>query len=427
MKYSYNKTLQWSITKKLSNLSFSITLLLIIASVSIIGTIIEQDKNIEYYQINYPTTHNINWKFITFFGINHIYTNWWFLCLLILFFGSLVACSFSRQLPELKNARNWKFMPYNSNYKLITNSLPIQSLINITFTLNSTQYYVFQKDHRIYGYKGLAGRIAPIFVHISLIITLTGSIIGLFSGFTAQQMIPSKETFHTQSITKSGLLSHLPTSIVGKIDNFFIEYNTDHSIKQFYSSIKLTDNYGKLLTKKLIYVNSPLKFKNIVFYQTAWNINAVKLKIDNFIIQQTLTESSLNNTRIWVYPLPLNASKPLYIIITGLQNQISLYNSSGHLLKLLNKGEKIILNNHSITIIELMTSTGLQIKTDPGTNFIYLGFFILIISITISYLSYNQIWINKNLQITGTTNRGTLNFEKELIKIQKKYINKITK
>nr|YP_010904178.1 Cytochrome c biogenesis protein [Catenella fusiformis]WCH57429.1 Cytochrome c biogenesis protein [Catenella fusiformis] len=426
MKYLYNKTLQWHITKQLSNLSFSITLFLVIASTSVVGTIIEQDKNIEYYQTNYPTTHSINWKTIIGFGINHLYTSWWFLCLLILFCCSLVTCTFSRQLPELKNARSWKFMPYSNKNRLAINSLPMLSLKRMIFILNSKQYYVFQKNHLIYAYKGLIGRIAPIFVHISIITALTGSMIGLLGGFTAQQMIPTKEFFHIQSITKSGLYSHLPTTIVGRIDNFVIERNQDNSIKQFYSYITLLNNKGKQLSHKLIYVNSPLKFEGTIFYQTAWNINAIKMKIDNFVVQQKLTEHKLNNQRIWVYTLQIEPNSPIHMIITGLQNKISIYNSSGNLLKLIEVKEEIVVNNHSITITELMTSTGLQIKTDPGNDIVYLGFFILISSTMISYLSYSQIWIKhnqQNIQITGHTNRAQLTFEKELTSIQKQYVN----
>lgn len=424
MKYLQNKTLQWNITKQLSNLSFSITLFLIIGSISILGTVIEQDKSIEYYQINYPITCSINWKTITYFGINHIYTTWWFVCLLVLFCCSLVTCTFSRQLPELKNARKWKFMPYNNKHPLIINSLSTKSFINIIFTLNSRQYYVFQKNYRIYGYKGLVGRIAPIFVHISLIIALTGSMIGLLSGFTAQQMVANKETFHVQSITKSGLYSRLPINIIGRVDDFSIEHNKDSSIKQFYSYITLFNNKGQNLNHKLIYVNSPLKFKGITFYQTAWSINAIKVKIDNFTIQQKLTENKLNNKRVWIYTLYTEPYNPLYIIITGVQNKISIYNSSGNLLKLIEIGEKIIINDHKISIVELMTSTGLQVKTDPGKDIVYLGFLILTASIIISYLSYSQIWINQSqqeIQIIGHTNRSQLTFEQELVNMQKQY------
>nr|YP_010903979.1 Cytochrome c biogenesis protein [Caulacanthus ustulatus]WCH57230.1 Cytochrome c biogenesis protein [Caulacanthus ustulatus] len=431
MKYSYYKNLQWQFIKKLSNLNFSILLLLIIACTSIIGTVIEQDKDIQYYQSNYPINSSsinyINWKNIALFGLDHIYATWWFISLLILFFCSLLTCTFSRQLPSLRNARVWKFMPNDSIYKqdIKIKSISNISCTNMTYILNLQKYYVFQKDTRIYSYKGLIGRISPIFVHVSLIITLFGSMIGFFSGFTAQEIIPNREIFHIQNTISSGFYSYLPNNIIGKIDHFFIEYNQDKSIKQFYSNLTLLTNKGKYLTTKLISVNSPLKFSGLTFYQTSWNINAIKVEFDRQIVQQKLIETTFNNTRIWVYNLSIEPNKQLSFVISGLNNQICIYNSSGDLMQKINIGEKLNLNNHEFTITELMTSTGIQIKTDPGIYIVYIGFLILIISIALSYLSYCEVWIDhdkNSVRITGLTNRGQLTFEEELIKIHKQFL-----
>nr|QCI07121.1 cytochrome c biogenesis protein ccs1 [Hypnea pannosa] len=429
MKYLQYKTLKWKIVRKLSNLNFSITLLLTIGIISILGTIIEQDKNISYYQSNYPVksyiSYLINWKNILYLGLDHIYRTWWFISLIILFFCSLITCTFSQQLPSLRNARHWKFMPYGKYKNSNINYLPIKSFINIIYSLNQHNYYVFQRNNKIYGYKGLAGRLAPIFVHISIIITLTGNILGMFTGFISQQIIPKGEIFHVQNFIKSGKYSHLPYNIIGKIDDFYIEYNTNSSIKQFYSSISLKNNKNKNLIQKKVYVNSPLKFHGLTFYQTSWNLEGLKIQIDDKLIQQKLQEIKINKIRAWIYNFDFTTYNSLFFLINGLNNPILIYNSSGQLLQNVKINEKFTINNHKIIIKEVIPSTGIQIKTDPGIQIVYSGFFILIISIFISYLSYHQIWINgKNNKIIlkGVTNRGHLTFEEELTEIQKYYI-----
>ena len=73
----------------------------------------------------------------------------------------------------------------------------------------------------------------------------------------------------------------------------------------------------------------------------------------------------------------------------------------------------------SFTFLEIISSTGLQIKTDPGIPVIYIGFFFLMISTLISYITYSQIWIiqkNQKLFIGGTTNRALFDFELEFLK-----------
>ena len=73
----------------LADLRFAIAILLIIASVSIIGTIIEQEQSIEFYKLNYPLTNKIfgvlSWDIILRFGLDHVYKTWWFISCIILF------------------------------------------------------------------------------------------------------------------------------------------------------------------------------------------------------------------------------------------------------------------------------------------------------------------------------------------------------
>ena len=73
-------------------------------------------------------------------------------------------------------------------------------------------------------------------------------------------------------------------------------------------------------------------------------------------------------------------------------------------------------------MVDILSSTGLQIKTDPGIPLIYTGFFFLMLSTLISYLTYSQIWViknNKEIFIGGNTTRGTFEFEIEFLKLIK--------
>ena len=78
-----------NIFKSIADLRFAILILLIIASFSIIGTVIEQDQSIETYKVNYPLTNKIfgflSWDLIIQFGFDHIYKTWWFITLIFLF------------------------------------------------------------------------------------------------------------------------------------------------------------------------------------------------------------------------------------------------------------------------------------------------------------------------------------------------------
>nr|YP_010198895.1 Cytochrome c biogenesis protein [Hydropuntia urvillei]UAD88344.1 Cytochrome c biogenesis protein [Hydropuntia urvillei] len=426
------KNILWQAFKKLSHLSVSISLLLIIAIISMIGTVIEQNQNISYYQISYPINKQffnfvINWKTILNLGLDHIYSNSFFIITLILFFCSLLICTVSNQLPSLKNARKWKFLQKTRRIhdKAHFNQISQISICNMIYSLHKNNYYIFHKENNIYAYKGLAGRIAPIFVHFSIIITLTGSLISLLGGFTAQEIIPNGEIFHIKNIIQSGFNSKIPNNLIGKIKNFSINYNTDNSIQQFFSHIILYDNESKYIIQKNIFVNSPLIFNNFTFYQTDWEINGIRLKIGNSeIIQKTIEKNKINNRILWSCQLPINNKSYIVLVFTQLGNNIFIYDTSNHLITSTTLQEKVVINNTTLKILEIMTNTGLQIKTDPGIFITYTGFLVLMLSIIISYISYSQIWITsieQFMKIAGFTNRATLNFEEDLINIEEIY------
>nr|YP_009488617.1 cytochrome c biogenesis protein ccs1 [Grateloupia filicina]AWD77284.1 cytochrome c biogenesis protein ccs1 [Grateloupia filicina] len=431
MKILSYKNISWNILKIVSSLNFSIILLLLIALVSILGTIIEQDQSLLYYQTSYPVSENkfypFNWHTIVFLGLDHLYANWWFLLIIFLFFVSLIICTFSRQLPVLKNARNWKFLQQTKNMKKIKifQSFSFASISNMIYSLNSCSYYVFHRGHSVYAYKGLLGRIAPIFVHFSIILTLIGTIIGLFGGFIVQEMVPNGETFHLNNVVKSGVQSRLPYNLVGFINDFSIEYNQDGSIQQFFSSVSIMSNEGESLITQQISVNSPLTFNGITFYQTDWQVNALRFRLGQApIMQKKLNKIQIGNKTIWFCNLPVSSKEGVNIVITGLTGELFLYDSNGMLLKTCNVNQRVEIYNTSFMVKEIMASTGLQIKADPGISVVYLGFFILIISVITSYLSYSQIWVKSavnNMDLAGFTNRAVLAFEEDFIAIQKVY------
>ena len=98
-----------------------------------------------------------------------------------------------------------------------------------------------------------------------------------------------------------------------------------------------------------------------------------------------------------------------------------MYNESGKFLGNIELNESVNFQR-PITLLEIISSTGLQIKIDPGIPIIYLGFFLLMVSTLISYITYSQIWIlqkNQKIFIGGNTNRAVFEFELEFLKFLK--------
>jgi cytochrome c biogenesis protein len=415
--------------RSLADLRFAISILLIIALFSIIGTVIEQDQSIETYKLNYPLTNKVfgflSWDIILKFGFDHVYKTWWFISLILLFGISLLTCTFLQQLPSLKIARRCQFFRTTQQFcrlKIFTQS-PHLNFAYLLFKIKKKNYSIFQQKNIVYCYKGLIGRIAPIIVHFSMILVLIGSIIGSLTGFKAQEIIPKTETFHIQNILNNGSLTLIPKTSA-RINDFWITYTKQTTIAQFYSDLSILDVDGNEINHKTIFVNSPAKYNNIDYYQTDWNLIGLRVQDNNrVILEYPLVNIANDSNKIWLTWIPNNQklNDGITLLIDNLQGYCSIYNKSGLFLGNLELNETFNSNN-SITLLDILSSTGVQIKTDPGIPLIYSGFVFLMLSSLISYISYSQIWIVKDKEIIfigGNTTRATYGFELEFLKLIK--------
>ena len=422
--------------KKLANLQFAIGLLITIGFMVAVGTIIEQDQSLNFYKENYPETNPLlgflSWRIITLLNFDQVYSAWWFIVVLLLFGSSLLACTFTTQLPSVKTFKIWKFINQNSQYK----NLKVSSEINlgisntIAYNCNDNKYHFFRQRKKGYAYSGLLGRVAPIVVHASIIVLLIGSTVGTFLGYTAQEIVPRGEIFHIQNLTKFGNISYVPQTLSCRINNFWITYTKDLKTDQFYSDLSLFDKKGNEVRRKIIFVNEPLAFNDIVLYQTDWDIVGLKLRLDNGkVFQVPLKKITKGSGRFWFGLLNLNdvTATNLTIVVNDLNGKIFLYNSKGVLVQESNVGGFITINeNLRIQVSDFITRTGLQIKSDPGINIVYFSFLLLIVSIYVSFFTYSQIWLVElatNIKIGGNSNRSVLFFQEDFRKIIRRSVD----
>jgi cytochrome c biogenesis protein len=119
----------------------------------------------------------------------------------------------------------------------------------------------------IYAWKGIIGRFGSDMTHISLLLILLGAIIGSVYGYK-----------DFRGIYVGGTLTVPQADFKLKLDKFWIEYYDTGQIRQYNSLLTVIEDGREVLTKQ-IWVNEPLYYKGIRFYQssfgTAWD------KIDN--------------------------------------------------------------------------------------------------------------------------------------------------
>jgi len=411
------------IFRYLADLRFAIFILLMISVCSIIGTVIEQDQSIETYKLNYPITNRLfgflSWETIIQFGFDHVYKTWWFISLIIIFGTSLSTCTFLQQLPSIKIARRCQFIRTSETFTRLKVStvLTKRTFSKIIGNIKSGNYSLFQQKNLLYCYKGLSGRIAPIIVHFSMILILLGTIVGSIGGFKSQEIIPKTESFHIQNIFNNGQLTKIP-NLSGRVNDFWITYTPQKTVSQFYSDISILDTKGNEIKRQTSSVNSPAIYNGIYFYQTDWNLIGLRIKYENNqIIEYPLINTLDTKNKVWLTWISNseNLTDGVIAIIDNLQGYSSIYDNQGKFLGNLELNENFT-ENSDIQLVEILSSTGLQIKSDPGIPIIYTGFFFLMISTLISYITYSQIWMyqkNSQIFIGGNTTRATFEFELE--------------
>ena len=421
------------IPKILIDLKFSILILALIAFASSFGSFIEQDEPRSFYEENYPIEKPIygfvTSKIILNLGFDHVYNTWWFLLLLFILGLSLIGCTLTRQFPLVKNSKEYFFRKQSNSFLRLPFSIKLQKNFYlkeiILIKLQKLNLYIYQKGDLIYGYKGLIGRISPILVHVSLILILGGSTLGAFKNFKAQEVLPKGEVFHIQNPLKIGRLTPLP-NITTRVNDFWVDYK-NNKINQFYSNLSILDNYGNEVKNQTISVNNPIRFNDIDFYQSDWNLIGVRIKnLENNQIYEYPVFKLNKNAKSWITWIN-DSSKTISIVFDQLENTFSTYDEKGKFLEIKNIGDPI---TKKYTIIDLLPSTGLLIKYDPSIQLIYLGFGLLMITTLLSYLPYTQFWIfenSKNIWVGSSTNRGKIQLEIEFENLIRETENKVYK
>jgi cytochrome c biogenesis protein len=346
----------------------------------------------------------------------------------------LIACTFKRQLPALKTAKTWKYYQRSTQFEklALSTELDMGSPQSFAPFLQNKGYHIFQEGDALYARKGIIGKIGPIIVHIGMIIILLGAMWGAFTGFLAQEMIPSGSIFQVKNIFEAGILSdrQIPKNWAVKVNRFWIEYSTQGAIDQFYSDLSVIDKTGKELKRKTIFVNEPLRYDGVTFYQTSWGIAGARVQLNNspifqLPIAQVPTENKTNLWGTWI-PTKPDLSEGVSLIVKDLQGTAIVYDRKGELSGAVRVGQSIEVNGINLKLIDLIGSTGLQIKADPGVPIVYTGFALLMAGVVMSYFSHSQIWALQHgdrFYVGGKTNRAQVTFERELIEILDSFKN----
>lgn len=253
----------------LSSLQFGVVLLTAIAVVSIIGTLIPQGRELEFYREQYPLLSTL----IYLFRFDRTYSSPLFMGLLGLLGLNLVMCSIIK-FPRLLQAT---FKPDRTPSASAVQAMPISltvdrcSLEDVQKAFSGKGFNLRPQDEQhLYGEKGRFGRLGATVVHISLLFLLAGGMVTLLTGLRGQIVLETGQAAATARLADG---SDIPLGFVIQLDRFDVEFYESHPgrPKSFLSAVTVTPDGGESFPRD-IRVNHPLDLNGFTVYQSSYGV-----------------------------------------------------------------------------------------------------------------------------------------------------------
>jgi cytochrome c biogenesis protein len=422
--------------------------LVLLATTSIIGTIILQNGTQQQYLRLYGEGF---YNLIKIFNIDDMYHAWWFLALMVILCINIVVCS----IEKLSNT--WKIifpkqLKFNPDRFRKQKNLEIFTLKKDGVSLSNDYERILSKaigtvikkqtdtSTVLYAEKGRWTRMGVYVVHFSILLLLTGALIGAAFGFKAHLNLDEGATSDTAFMAKKRLPINFGFSI--RCNDFDVKFYDTGAPDEFKSNITIIEN-GKESFTKDIRVNHPLRYKGINIFQASYGSgkpNGAVLEI----IRQSDKRVTDHTLKIGD-DIQLPGNKGLF----KLEGFLPHFDFRGNNLGDAFIGKIVPTDGKSFQIalpikfptfdrmrkgdfafvvkeFEQKYYTGLQITKDPGVWYVYSGFIFLIIGCWITFFMSHQSYFieiksaennTSTISISGTTNRNNQGMRLKIKKI----------
>lgn len=385
----------------LSSAKLAITLFLILAFISIFGTIIPQGEPSQFYFMKYGSFLG---KIIIFLKLDNAYHSWWYIGTLFLFLVNLIGCSIKR-FPI-----SWKLYKRDP-VEINPENLPYKYEITVKGKLSEIESLIFEKLKFKRAEKNFQGKtlfykdlnrwahFSVYLVHFSIIIIIVGALIGAVLGYRGNLWIIEGQTSNTVLPFRDKEPIFLDFSI--KLNKFVIESYPDGTPKEYISNVTIID--GNHTLNATIKVNSPLKYKGLSFYQASYDtIPEFKIKVkykneEKFYMLNSFSPVSLNDR----YTIALNDFGEVHGLIYA---KITLLDSKTdkQIPGIIIKGfphfnisvDKDVMQIFLEDIGKITYISGLQVKKDPGVPVVYAGFILIILGLLgVYFFEPSTFWV----------------------------------
>ncbi len=424
--------------ERISSIRLTIALCIILALVSLIGTLVPQNLTFKEYENLFGTGVA---KATLLLGINDLYHTKVFFLLLLLFTSNLVICSMKRfprvwrdihkerTIPSNTDFKNWR---YQETFTCTVAPEEIEGALEPVMAKALGKRYqqkVLNPRKRIFFIdRNRYARIGPYVVHLGIFFILLGGLAGLLFGFKGFLTLPEGTESDTAWSLAQG--KEIPLDFKIRCNKFVVLHYPDGSPKEYRSEVSLFDLEGNKIIDKAIRVNHPLSYQGITFYQSTYGSSEnLTLQIKNNKTGKTsLIHTDLNTPfplpgegekqarafdfkHNWHVPMEMVKRSPFPKQDLGPAARIVIFDKNGFekpfwVFKDLPNFRKKEDQPYHFILQEFrsVSYTGLQVVKDPGTPLVWLGCILMIIGFVISFLVDHEIlWAVSEIQEDNKT------------------------
>lgn len=292
--------------KFFSSVKLAVVLLIILAIVSVIGTVIQQNEAPEKYLAEYSQSTVQLFETLGFFDLYH---TWWFVLLLFFLTANLTVCTLDR-FPHawriitapLKPIEDDGLKAVQFKKEIVFKGGMDKAEERATKVLNAHRYrFVESKSAGMTQFitqKGVYSRLGVYVTHTSIILIFVGALTGSFFGFKAFLNLPEGSASRVVYLRNepmwnrlmdslgiagspvipnpSGGVPSMPLGFYVRCDSFDVDYYVSPlgqptgMPSEYHSTLSVFDLDSRKVLEKRIRVNDPLTHKGITFYQSSY-------------------------------------------------------------------------------------------------------------------------------------------------------------
>jgi len=433
---SHAPTLSDKIWSLFISVKFTVLLLVTWLLGSVAGTLIVQNAPPAQYVEMYGTT----WSNIMLrLGLFDTYHATWYSLILLLLMLNIIACTLNsyagkKALAYIQPKRKWvtgsgkKYL--NREYPVTLDEAGIEKLeAALNKKINTCEKMEEGSGVKLYAQKQPFSHFMVYIVHASLVIIIIGGMVSALFGFEGVMEIPdgkSRDFVFKKSAT-GYVMSPVPFAV--KLDSFDLQRFPNGMPKDYVSVLHVIDN-GQVTLKKRIEVNDPLSYGDYIFYQSTYVEQAPLIIKDSMtgrtydVPLATGRQHVLEDIKIGLHLERFASTEnglSAHVVAVNMdgstQRVILFANSDSNELRPINDRLSVGFGKLEPTYI-----SGLMVVADPGVGFIWLGSFLLVLGLYLTfYTSHRQVAIlvgNNSIELHGYASKNMPAFKRLVDKIE---------